>query len=376
MQSSEWRTSKYLAKPNLYQVSSIRVLAGRVNLPLASSSGGINDSLGGLDTTKAIGICSKSFIVSVGMKTTNVDIAIARNEIGQALIKSAHALLGSVDSRYCKWNSWMLLDQCINVDIDGDLLVWQRLDILRRYMLKRKLLRRWRGTKGRTIDDVSSLVVIDCTVVRGPGSRLVGGVGSATIVKSRNLFAQVISSVGIVSSPRGVRHGRRITGNIAVISSLCKVRQSRRILAVRVVMSRCWCHGLSRVHAGGVNKLTIGSVKHLAADRYSRRGNTRTKTETSELVEKGVHGSIVSLGTSAGRLSGGSTARVGLRVSSSLKVRHGDLTHELLAAFSDLMHVCGLSGVSRNKEEEDQRSQSGIQEEVGHLTRKIRKDRM
>ena len=90
------------------------------DLPLASTSRSVDDGLGSLDLAESSSVRSKSLIISVWMKTTNVDVAIARNGVGQALIKSAHALSRSEDSRDSTRNSWVLEEQGVNVDINWD----------------------------------------------------------------------------------------------------------------------------------------------------------------------------------------------------------------------------------------------------------------
>jgi hypothetical protein len=88
------------------------------SIPLASTSGSIYNGLRGFDFSESSCIRSKSLVVSLGMKTTNVDVTVARDWVRQALVKSTHALARGEYGWNSTRNSWMLEKQCINVNID------------------------------------------------------------------------------------------------------------------------------------------------------------------------------------------------------------------------------------------------------------------
>jgi hypothetical protein len=98
---------------------------GASSLPLASTRGSIDYSLGSFDFSKSGSVYSKSLIISVRMKSADVNVAIAGNGIGQALIKSSHALSRSEDSWNSRRNSRVLYEQCIDVNVNWDGLVRQ-----------------------------------------------------------------------------------------------------------------------------------------------------------------------------------------------------------------------------------------------------------
>jgi len=50
-------------------------------LPFAGTSRGINNSLGSFNLAKTCRICSESFIISVWVKATNVNVAIAEDGV-------------------------------------------------------------------------------------------------------------------------------------------------------------------------------------------------------------------------------------------------------------------------------------------------------
>ena len=59
------------------------------------------------------------------MKATNIDVAVARDGVGQTLVESSHALARGEDGGYSGRDSWVLNEQSINVDINWDGLVRQ-----------------------------------------------------------------------------------------------------------------------------------------------------------------------------------------------------------------------------------------------------------
>jgi hypothetical protein len=96
------------------------------------------------------------------VEAADVDIAIARNWVRQALIQSSHALTRSEDGRDGSGNSRVLDEQRIEIDIDRNGLVRQRLNRLLVSVLDRKLLRRRGRAERRAIDcsDLSSLLTL------------------------------------------------------------------------------------------------------------------------------------------------------------------------------------------------------------------------
>lgn len=293
-----------------------------VNLPLAGSSGSVNDGLRCLNLTKASSVSSKSLIISVWMKTSDVDIAIAWNRIGQALVKSSHALARSEDSRNSLRNSGVLHEQCLKIDIDGDL-VGQRLGNVLISVLNGKLLGRWCRSEGRTVNkrNLSALLTVKKrSIVWSSWSRLIGsGVRTATILESRNLLVKVVSSLRIVaggSSARSIWHEGE-TRHITRISSLWKVwHSSGGVRAVAGLRELAWAQWLSRIqgrshHDGIVCRIVI----ELTSSEGSRSHIGVRHGEVGELIHHLAHGSSVVLST----LSKGSL--LALRVSGSACLR-------------------------------------------------------
>lgn len=90
------------------------------HIPLASTSGGVNDSLGGLNLAKTISESSEGLVVSVWVQSSDVNIAVAIDGVGETLVEGSHALARSEDGRNSSWNGWLLEKQCVDVNIDWD----------------------------------------------------------------------------------------------------------------------------------------------------------------------------------------------------------------------------------------------------------------
>ena len=251
-------------------LAKINVMDGIFNLPLASSSRIVDDCLGGLNLSKSGSVGSESLIVSVWMKSTNVDVAIAGDGVRQALVKSSHALTWSEDSWYSRRNNWVLNKQSIDVNIN-----W---DGLERHLASLgdvcwELL--WRGcrTKWRTVylSNVSTMIAQrDRAIVRSTRSRFVGRVGAATVLKTWNILVKGIYSLRVVTTGSwSVWHHGRIAWKVARVGSLRKVRHGGGVGIVRAVGDLSWRQRLGRIHGRRTEKLTISSNVELriGADR-------------------------------------------------------------------------------------------------------------
>ena len=75
---------------------------------LASTGGSVDDSLRGLDASEASSICSESLIVGIWVKTTDINITVTVNWVGQALLQSSHVLAGSEHGWDRWWDRWIL----------------------------------------------------------------------------------------------------------------------------------------------------------------------------------------------------------------------------------------------------------------------------
>lgn len=280
------------------------------------------------------------------METTNVDIAIAVNGVGQALIKSSHGLAGSEDGRDRRRNGRVLHEQSVDVNVDRNCLVGC-LGSLRK--LCGKLLWRRCRTEWRTINlgNVSSMIAQrDRAIVWSTRSRLIGRIRSTTILKTRNVLAQMISSVSVVTtSSWSVRHHGGVARHVTRVASLRKVGHGGGVGIIRGVGQLSRSQRLGRIHAGSTEELAIsGNVKLRVGGelvRHGRSGSQVGSRETGELVEHDVHG--IALSSRSRNLSKGALAlglmvsavwrlsvhvgsgTIGLSMCGSLLVRHGNL---------------------------------------------------
>ena len=55
----------------------------------------------------------QQFIVGGGVETADVDVAVARNSVLEALFEALHMTCGSEDGGYCLGNSWDLCQKLI-----------------------------------------------------------------------------------------------------------------------------------------------------------------------------------------------------------------------------------------------------------------------
>ena len=110
------------------RVADIKVL-GKAEA-LASTSGSVDDSFGRFNTAKARSISSESLIVGVWVETADVDVAVAVNWVGQALLKSSHVLTWSKDGWDCWWDRWILTKEGIDIDVVSSVLVWKWLYVV------------------------------------------------------------------------------------------------------------------------------------------------------------------------------------------------------------------------------------------------------
>ncbi len=165
---------------------------------LASTGGGVNDSLRGLNTSKASSISSKCLIIDIRVKTTDVDVAIAVNWVGQALLKSSHVLAWSEDSWNCWWDGWLLLKEGINIDVLSNVLVG---DALHSVSLLSIWSWRWSRVKRRSIvaGNNGTMVAMTQAVEWGAWSRLVGGVGTTSVVEAWDVLVHRLMAIAHVA---------------------------------------------------------------------------------------------------------------------------------------------------------------------------------
>jgi hypothetical protein len=294
-----------------------------VYLPLASTGSSINDGLRGLNLSEASSVGSESLVISVGMKTSDVHVSVTVNGVGQALIESSHALARSKDSRNSSWDTWVLDEQGINVDVDGDGLVGQRLGNLLVSVLRGELLRRWSRSEWRAIDsrNLGTLLTLkNWTVVGSTWSRLIGsGVRATTILKSGDLLVILVSSLGVVaggSSAGSVWHDRE-SRKVARVCSLWEIWHSSSIGTVTILGELGWGQWLSRIHSRSyqigivcrIVEVLASTERKLTSTKGRRSSHVGTRHgEVSELAHHLAHGGVVVL--AALSIGGGLTLRV------------------------------------------------------------------
>ena len=171
-------------------------------------------------------------------------------------------------------------------------------------MLSWETLRRRRRAKWRTIglSDVSAVITKrHRAVIWSTRSRLVGRVGTATILEARNILVKLVCAARVVTTGgRSVWHHGRVTREISGISSLADIRQSCSICVVRIVGKLSWSQRLVRIHArraeelavSGNVKVSIGSDWKLGTHGCNGGHVATSKRHSSKRVQQRVHGVI------------------------------------------------------------------------------------
>lgn len=193
---------------------------------LASTSGSVDDSLRGLNASEASSIGSEGLIVGIWVKTTDVNIAVTVDWVGQALLKSSHVLAGSEDGWDRWWDRWILAKESINVDAVSGILVWQWLNAVVR---AEPSSWRWRGVDWRVAgtSDNGSVVAVTESIERSAWSRLVGRVRSAFVVETWNvLVLDHLMAISHITLALWVWHDR-VTWHVAWVCSLWSVESWR-----------------------------------------------------------------------------------------------------------------------------------------------------
>lgn len=138
---------------------------------LASTSGGIDDGLGSLDLTETRCEAVQELVISGGVKTTNVDIAVAGDAVLQALVQSLHLSSRSEDGGDSLGDRRLLLEHLLQVAVNrnaDDAVLGSRFN---EHVGTNDLLGRWSGVS-RTIEssDSRALVILGTVVEWSRGS--------------------------------------------------------------------------------------------------------------------------------------------------------------------------------------------------------------
>lgn len=298
-------------------------------------------------------------VIGGRMKTTDIDIAVARNVVNEALLESLHALTRSKDSRNSSRDRRVTSQQGIEVPVHHKRIGVEALWMLRNIGGACKVLLRRRRRVGRTVKDGNSSRITRghaASKERSGRSRLVGGVRRSAILKSRNFLGGDLGALGHdTSTTRGVRDiGVR---DISRETTLCEVGCGEaRVDSVR---------SLSVSVGGDASGSITSRIQELAVSRgdigVHDRGNCAIGTDpssvdskTTKLIDNSIHTSINrAVIRKTGQISSGFMAvanlgsQIMLRNTTSISSSHRTLGCSRGGASFSAEVIIGRHGASR-----------------------------
>lgn len=293
------------------------------------------------------------------MKSTDVDIAVARNVVDEALLESLHALTRSEDSRNSSRNRRVTSQQGIKIPVNHKRIGVEALWMLSNIGGACKVLLRRRRRVGRTVKDGNSSRITRghaASKERSGRSRLVGRVRRSAIFKSRNLLSSDLRALRHdASTARGVRNiGVR---EISRETTLCEVRRGEaRVDSVRS-LSVSVGGKASRGITSRIQELAVGCGDigvHDRGDCAIGSDPSSVDSKATKLIDNGIHTSVNrAVVSKTGQVSGGlmSVANLGsqimLRKTSSIRVSHGALGRSRGGASFSAEVIVDRHGASR-----------------------------
>jgi len=246
MHDSESRTLTNLAKPNLVDSQNLEQNARESRIPFAGSSVGVDDCLGSLHGPEASGKLVQQAVVSRGMEATDIDVAVAGDAVLQALLEALHLARRSEDRRNSTGNSWVLLQEIVDVTVRDR---WN--GRLGGFSVKRRqahLLGRWSRVGGAIEARNARAISLRHGAVEGRGwGRLGRRVRATAILESGDVRVDTLNSrLGGIGSAGSVGHQRHRKANIrrAITAS------GHAVVVVRVVLRVAHSHRLASCHRG------------------------------------------------------------------------------------------------------------------------------
>lgn len=260
------------------------------DIPLASTCGVIDDSLGSLDLTEALCILLQSFIIGGGVETADVDVAVARNMADKALLQSFHVLLGGEDRRHSSRDWGITLEECIEVSVKR---TRNREETLRRLRssVSHHLLRGG-GSISRSVRDgnVGCLIPGGHATKEGSGrSRLGSGVRGSAVVQSRNVLGAHVRTFRNNSRAASLdRHElhRHAHSRWHTLHELVRIG-ARRMLVNLAIAGKSRDTGMDTRRSIAHKVLAIGG--EISGGHH---GTLPMNSKTSQLVNHGVHAAI------------------------------------------------------------------------------------
>ena len=166
-----------------------------IRVPLASTSGGINDGLGSFDRAEATSKESKELVIGGRVKAANIDIAVARDAILKTLLNALHLTRRGEDSGNSLGNGRLLSKNCIELSIADN--INSVLGSIHVQSSHAQLLRRRRGIRGAIVASNARGVFpsVNATPEGSSRGRFIGGIRTTTVLKGRDIGMNTFSAV-------------------------------------------------------------------------------------------------------------------------------------------------------------------------------------
>lgn len=230
------------------------------NIPLASASAGINDGLGSLNGAETSSVVKEQLIVSGGVKTTNVNVAVSGNAVLHALLEALHLTGRGEDGRNSLGNRWFLGKDLVESSLRHD---HGSLGSINGQRSHSHLLGRGSGIdRAIKAGNTRSILTSRNASPEGSGRSGLGGrVGTAAVLETRDVrLSTVGAGMGNVSAARSEwDHG--VHGHMKAIDASGSAwgrHLSTRIL-IEIVVSLNGCHGVVVIDDLGVaQEATVG----------------------------------------------------------------------------------------------------------------------